>query len=102
MASNSNLKARVACLEQRVGKCERPIIIRRLIAPDDGGGFAGITVNGVYMPCSVGQSASELEQQAIAEIRRQGVAGRFLFRKVRTGAATDADEKLNCDHWRAT
>ncbi|MDQ7975918.1 hypothetical protein QYH69_01480 [Paraburkholderia sp. SARCC-3016] len=90
MASNSSLKTRVGYLEQRRGKSDAPIIIRRIIAPDNENGFDGVTVNGAYTPCAAGQSASELEQQAIAEIRRQRVAGRFLVRKVRAGAATDA------------
>lgn len=90
MASNSNLKARVERLEQRLDNSDAPIIIRRIIASDSESGFDGITVNGTYMPCAAGQSASELEQQAIAEIKRQRMPGRFLVRKVRTGAATDA------------
>jgi hypothetical protein len=90
MASNSNLKTRVECLEQRMGKSDVPIIIRRIIALDNESGFDGVTVNGAYTPCAAGQSASELEQQAIAEIKRQRVAGRFLVRKVRAGAAIDA------------
>lgn len=90
MTSNSNLKARVACLEQRLGTSDQPIIIRRIIASDNESGFDGVTVNGAYMPCAAGQSASELEQQLIAEIKRQRVPGRFLVRKVRAAAVTNA------------
>ncbi|WP_175783099.1 hypothetical protein [Burkholderia anthina] len=90
MASNSNLKARVACLEQRQGTSDPLIIIRRIIASDNESGFDGVAVNGAYMSCASGQSASELEQQLIAEIKRQRVAGRFLVRKVRAGVITNA------------
>ncbi|MBJ9926603.1 MULTISPECIES: hypothetical protein [Burkholderia cepacia complex] len=90
MASNNNLKARVACLEQRRDTSDPPIIIRRIIASEDESYFDGVTVNGAYVPCAPGQSASELEQQLIAEIKRQRVAGRFLVRKERAGAVTNA------------
>ncbi|MCW3538952.1 hypothetical protein [Burkholderia cenocepacia] len=90
MAGNNNLKARIASLEQRRDTSDLPIIIRRIVASEDESYFDGVTVNGAYMPCAPGQSASELEQQAIAEIKRQRVAGRFLVRKVRAGAVTNA------------
>lgn len=92
MAGNNNLKARVASLEQRRDTSDPPIIIRRIIASEGESYFDGVTVNGAYMPCAPGQAASELEQQVIAEIKRQRVAGRFLVRKVRAGAVTNAGQ----------
>ncbi|WP_124668118.1 hypothetical protein [Burkholderia sp. Bp8986] len=93
MASNNNLKARIACLEQRRDTSDPPIIIRRIIASEDESYFDGVTVNGAYTPCAPGQAAYELEQQVIAEIKRQRVAGRFLVRKVRAGAVTNAGQQ---------
>ncbi|WP_261509135.1 hypothetical protein [Burkholderia multivorans] len=66
----SNLKVRLARLEQQFGGTEPMIVVLRHFGEFEEG--HGVFVEGVFYPCPIGESLDEIEKNAIREINPHG------------------------------
>ncbi|WP_261509137.1 hypothetical protein [Burkholderia multivorans] len=92
--ATGNLKARIERLESKTGGAE-PLIVRlhRHSEPPDG--FNGVMTNGTFTPCAEGQTAAELEEWTIADIKRRRQAGVFVVKQTRQLVIAQAELSVN-------
>lgn len=92
----TGIRARLERLEQQHGGME-PLFVELRRCEEFEGGFDGVSVNGVITDCAEGQSADDLTEQIIAEIRRERKAGIFVIKKTKRFIA--ACETLTEAEW---